>query len=78
MSVFDRHILIDNVFAANARVNARNKQIEEINRRYSKWEVIHNLDEIGHCFGLNASDNCLSLEIIPYASRMLSFDSLPK
>ncbi|MDQ6862330.1 MAG: hypothetical protein M3044_00755 [Thermoproteota archaeon] len=46
MSVFDRQILIDNVFAANARVNARNKQIEELNRRYSKWEVIHNPDEI--------------------------------
>jgi hypothetical protein len=46
MSVFDRQMLIGNVFAANARVNARNQQIEELNRRYSKWEVIHNLDEI--------------------------------
>ena len=28
--------------------------------------------------GLNSSDNCLSLEIIPYASSILSLDSLPK
>src|SRR6266702_118976 len=34
--------------------------------------------QLGHCFGLNTSDNCLSLEIIPYASSILSLDSLPK
>src|SRR5437899_6747446 len=34
--------------------------------------------QLGHCFGLNASDNCLPFVTIPYASSMLSFDSFPK